>query len=166
MDKIGDGGDLEEEKVVVFMAYKNSVRAFQQRLHQAGVGFETVWGEEPDKQARHNSMERFWQDPSCRVLVGTQAIEQSINLQCSRHLVNFDTILNPARMTQLAGRIRRDGSAFKHVYVHNLRCEGTQEVGYKQLLDREQALLDFVWDESSELFEKLSPLALLALIAG
>jgi len=165
MDKLVDG-DFEEEKVVVFMSYKASVRAFQARMQQAGVGFETVWGEEPDKAARARSQARFWDDPSCRVLVGTQAIEQSLNLQCARHLVNFDTILNPARMEQLAGRIRRDGSAFKHVYVHNLRCQSTQEERYEGLLEREQALIDYVWDESSELFEKLSPLALLSLIAG
>jgi hypothetical protein len=63
-------------------------------------------------------------------------------------------------MEQLAGRIRRDGSAYKHVFVHNLLCLRTQEAGYPAMLEREQALVDFVWDENSELFESLSPLAL------
>lgn len=166
MEKLTDGGDLEDEKVVVFMAYKNTIRAFHKRLDAAGIGYETVWGEEPDKLARQRSQERFWQDPSCKLLIGTQAIEQSLNLQVARHLVNVDQILNPARMEQLAGRIRRDGSAFKHVYVHNLLTVDTQEERYLPLLEREQALINRVWNEESELFEALNPLAMASLITG
>lgn len=159
-------GDLEEEKVVLFANYKNSVRALQDRFRAAGIGFETVWGEEPSREARMRSQDRFWDDPKCRVLIGTQAIEQSLNLQVARHLVNMDMIMNPSRMAQLAGRIRRDGSAHKHVFVHNLLTVNTQEQRYLPLLEREQALADFVWDENNELFQSLPPLTLLQLITG
>lgn len=159
-------GDLDGEKVVVFAAYKNTVRAIQERLRVAGIGAVTIWGEQPDHQIRQRDQMRFWDDPNCRVLIGTQSIEQSLNLQVARHLVNVDMILNPSRMEQLAGRIRRDGSAFRHVYVHNLLTVGTQEERYLPLLEREQALINYVWDESSELFEQISPLALLELISG
>lgn len=166
MDKISEDGDLGEEKVVVFMGYKTTIKAFQDRMDKAGIGYVTIWGDEPDKAKRQAAIDRFWNDPGCRVLVGTQAIEQSLNLQCARHLINVDMILNPARMEQLAGRIRRDGSAFPTVYVHNLLTLDTQEERYIPLLEREQALIDTVWDENSELFESLSPLALLTLISG
>lgn len=164
MDKLV--GDLEDEKVVVFMGYKATIKAFHARLAEAGIAFETIWGEQSDKAARKASQDRFWRDPACRVLVGTQAIEQSLNLQCARHLVNFDMILNPARMEQLAGRIRRDGSAYPHVFVHNLLTRDTQEERYLPLLEKEQALIDKVWDENSELFESVSPLVLMHLITG
>lgn len=144
----------------------NSITAFQDRMDKAGIGYVTIWGNEPDKVKRQQDIDRFWNDPGCRVLVGTQAIEQSLNLQCARHLINVDMILNPARMEQLAGRIRRDGSAFSTVYVHNLLTLDTQEERYIPLLEREQALIDTVWDENSELFESLTPLALLTLISG
>lgn len=159
-------GDLDGEKVVIFINYKDTIRAFTKRLIAAKIGHEIIWGENRDRAVRQASQERFWKDPNCRVLVGTTSIEQSLNLQVARHLINVDTILNPARMTQLAGRIRRDGSAFKHVYVHNLRCSHTQEDGYADLLAKEQAVIDYVWSEDSEMFEKLSPTALLALIAA
>lgn len=164
MDKLQ--GDLDGEKVVVFCAYKNTVRALQARLAAADIGHVTIWGEEADKTIRKQRQDQFWQDPNIRVLIGTQAIEQSLNLQCSRHLVNVDMILNPARMEQLAGRIRRDGSAFPHVWVHNLLTEETQEERYLPLLEKEQALIDHVWDDNSELFESLSPLAMMQLITG
>lgn len=159
-------GDLSDEKVVVFINFKNTIRSLQDRLENNGVQFETIWGEVTNKQARFEAQDRFWRDDNKRVLIGTTAIEQSLNLQVSRHLVNVDMILNPARMEQLAGRIRRDGSSYKTVYVHNLLTSGTQEEGYLPLLEREQALIDHIWDAKSELFEALSPLALLQLIGN
>jgi SNF2 family DNA or RNA helicase len=164
-DKLVDG-DLSDEKVVVFINFKNTIRALQARLDRQGVKYETIWGEVTNKQARFDSQDRFWNDSDTKILIGTTAIEQSLNLQISRHLVNVDMILNPARMEQLAGRIRRDGSAYNTVYVHNLLCTGTQEDGYLPALEREQALIDHVWDAKSELFEALSPMALLQLIGN
>lgn len=159
-------GDLEDEKVVIFINRKDNLRAMQDRLRRMNVGFETIWGEQPDKIARHNSQLRFWNDASCRILLGTTSIEQSLNLQVARHLINVDTIRNPARMAQLAGRVRRDGSKFKTVYVHNLLTVDTQEERYLPLLEREAALASYMWNESSELYEALSPLQLLDLIVG
>jgi SNF2 family DNA or RNA helicase len=159
-------GDLSDEKVVVFINFKNTIRALQDRLDSQGVEYETIWGEVTNKQARFEAQDRFWRDDNKRILIGTTAIEQSLNLQIARHLVNVDMILNPARMEQLAGRIRRDGSAYKTVYVHNLLTSGTQEEGYLPLLEREQALIDHIWDAKSELFEALPPLALLQLIGN
>jgi len=164
--KIGEGGDLEDEKVVIFANLKSTVRALQYRLKAQGIGFETVWGEETNKQARLNSQNRFWTDDSCRVLIGTRAIEQSLNLQVSRHLINIDMILNPARMSQLAGRIRRQGSDYSQVFVHNLVTRNTQEERYLAMIEREAALADHVWNEDAELFKALPSKVLLELIKG
>lgn len=157
-------GDLVDEKVVVFCQFTNTVQALMDRLANAEIGHGVIWGRQADKEIRRNTVRRFWDDPRCRVLVGTSAIEQGLNLQVSRHLINVDQLMNPARMQQLAGRIRRDGSAYKTVYVHNLLARGTQEEGYLDVLEREQALADHVWNESNQLYEALSPLALLQLI--
>lgn len=166
IDKVSEGGDLGDEKVVIFANLKLTVRALQKRLAAEGIKFVTVWGEETNKMVRRAAQEQFWEDPECRVLIGTRAIEQSLNLQVSRHLINIDMILNPARMEQLAGRIRRDGSAYQHVFVHNLLTVGTQEERYLPLLEREAALSSHIWDENSELFQALDAQALLRLISG
>lgn len=164
-DKLVDG-DLSDEKVVVFINFKNGVRALQNRLERRGVGFTTIWGELKTNAQRFEAQQEFWNDPNCRVLIGTTSIEQSLNLQVARHLINVDMIMNPSRMEQLAGRIRRDGSKYSSVYVHNLLTVGTQEERYLPALEREQALIDFIWDSRSELFDALSPLAMLAMIGG
>lgn len=157
-------GDLDGEKVVVFCQFTRNVAALSQRLHRLGLGHEIIWGRDPDRKRRAASVRRFWDEPGCRVLIGTSAIEQSLNLQVSRHLINVDQILNPARMQQLAGRVRRDGSSYKTVYVHNLLTHDTQEEGYLDVLRMEQALADHIYDEANQLYEPLNPLMLLQLI--
>ena len=157
-------GDLAEEKTVVFCQYTNTVAALSARLHGHGIDHGIIWGRDTSRTSRAETLRRFWDTPGCRVLLGTSAIEASLNLQVARHLINIDQVLNPARMQQLAGRIRRDGSAYRTVYVHNLLARGTQEEGYLDVLRREQALADHVWSENNQLFEALSPLALLQLI--
>lgn len=164
-EKLVDG-DLSDEKTVVFINFRNGVRALQARLNRAGVGYATIWGETKNNAARFEEQQRFWNDPACKVMIGTTSIEQSLNLQVARHLINVDMIMNPSRMEQLAGRIRRDGSKYRSVYVHNLLTVGTQEERYLPALKREQALIDYVWDSKSELFEALSPLELLTMIGG
>lgn len=165
LEKVTEG-DLSDEKVVVFANLKNTIRALQNRLTREGVPYVTIWGENKNREERSAAQARFWDDPTCKVLLGTRSIEQSLNLHVSRHLINVDMILNAARMQQLAGRIRRDGSVYQHVFVHNLLTVNTQEERYLPLLEREAALSDHIWDENNDLFHALSATALLHLISG
>lgn len=166
IENLSEAGELHGEKVVIFARLKVTIKALQARLEAAGIGYTTVWGEETRKSARFEAQEKFWNDPNCTVLLGTGAIEQSLNLQVSRYLINVDLILNPARMNQLAGRIRRAGSKYKSVSVINLISSNTQEERYLAVLERESALADYVWDETSELFQALSARELMTLISG
>jgi SNF2 family DNA or RNA helicase len=157
-------GDLAAEKVVVFVQFTPNVTALSQRLTKAGIGHEVIMGDTP-KPVRDRARIRFRDDPDCHVLIGTTSIEQSLNLQCARHMICVDVIINPARMEQLAGRVRRIGSAYETVYVHFLFLSGTLEEGFLALLEQEQALADTVWDETSQLFDTLSARQMLELVA-
>jgi SNF2 family DNA or RNA helicase len=145
-------GEWSDQKIVVFFKNTGMIYAFQERLRKAGIGQATVWGEETNSLKRKAEQDRFWQDPQCRVFMGTSNI-----------LVYADSYLNPARMTQLLGRIRRPGE-HKHVFIFNLLCRGTQEEKYATVQAARQALIDAVWEEDNAQFEKLSPEALLQLI--
>jgi SNF2 family DNA or RNA helicase len=164
MDRVN--GEFEEDKIVVFARLKNTIRDLQFRLRDQRVGFTTIWGEDSSKEGRLAAQNRFRDDPNCRVLIGTSAIVRSLNLQVSRRLVNIDMIMNQAQMHQLAGRIARIGSMHRTVYVHNLLTVDTQEERYLPMLERESALAGHMWGEESELFEQLSPMAMLQLITG
>jgi hypothetical protein len=99
------------------------------------------------------------------VLIGTTTIEASLNLQVSRNLIASDTILNPARMAQLVGRVARVGSPYPTVYVHHLLARGTQEDAYLPMLRREGEISDVVWGEKESLFTALSPRQIMRLVA-
>jgi hypothetical protein len=159
-------GDLSDEKVVVFVAHKKTLLALQARLDASGVKNVSISGLDSNPKHRAEAVAQFWDDPECRVLAGTSALESSLNLQTAAHIILCDLIMNPARVTQLIGRIQRVGSAHSQVYVHTLLTTDTLEEGYMAKLETESALSDTVFDSTSEIFEALPPLALLQLIAS
>lgn len=154
----------EDRKVVAFIKNIGLVKAAEARLTKAGVGVAKIWGPDAAATKRQAEIKRFWNDPECRVLLGTAAVERSLNLQNANILVNVDTHLNPARMLQLSGRVRRAGSKHSHIWVFNLLTRETQEERYIDVLRKRQGLADFTWDEQSELYEALNPIELLNLI--
>jgi SNF2 family DNA or RNA helicase len=164
-DWSGENEDSEPEKAVTFIHYKLGLEALSARLDAHGIGNVRVWGNERDPKVRREAKERFWDDPTCRVLLGTSAIEQSLDLQCARHEINVDRLPNPQRMTQLAGRIRRGGSKYKTVFVHNLIAVDTHEQRIVLSNETEAALSTAVWDETDPLHAPLSPVQMLQLIA-
>lgn len=150
-----------KEKIVVYIKNVGVIKAFQHRLDVMGIGYATVWGLESNPKIRAAEQKRFWDDPNCRVFIGTSAIERGLNLHASNIVVCLDMLLNPSRMEQIVGRTRRAGSAFDRIYTFNLFASDTQEEKYQEVLARRAALIDQVWDSESVLFEQLSPLELL-----
>jgi SNF2 family DNA or RNA helicase len=162
-------GDWVDEKVVVFSRFKGTIRALNARLAPKGVGVALFWGDTKGgakkvSAIRRQEEDRFWTDPTCRVAVGTSAIERSLNFQVARIVVNFDLLLNPQRMVQILGRARRAGSPHEHVYPFSLLAHGTQEDHYLDVLEQRAALANFVFDDVNVLFKQLSAIELLHLI--
>lgn len=166
MDRIT--GDFAEDnaKSVIFCYFLPNLADLSARLTTAGIGHAVRWGRNQDRDQRHADLERFRNDPGCRVLLGTTTIERSINLQVARHMVALDTIINPARMRQLAGRVARIGSRQPTVYFTQVLARNTQEAAYPEILQREQAMADWLFDERSDLFPALTPAELLRMISG
>lgn len=159
-------GDLAEEKVVCFVYFTPNVAALSVRLREQGIGHVLMWSPENNKAERQRRIDQFTDDPECRVLIGTTTIEMSLNLQAARHLIAVDTIINPARMEQLVGRIRRQGSRYSSVFFHHLLAKGTQEEAYLHVLGQEQGMSDTVWGEDSEIFDQLTPRQIMEMIAA
>jgi SNF2 family DNA or RNA helicase len=170
MDKLK--GEWKDEKIVVYSKFRGSIRALQDRLDAVGIGYSTIWGVETDPQVRQQEMDNFWEDPQTKVMIISVSGERSLNLQNASILVMWDMVLNPARVMQLAGRVRRVGSKHKTVFVFELLHNDTQEERYMDALSTRQALFDFVYDVSDEdgddpdkaLIEKLDADQLLQLI--
>jgi SNF2 family DNA or RNA helicase len=164
VDKIT--GDLDDEKVVCFVYFTQNVAALSARLTAQGVGNVVMWSLETDKAERARRVAAFTDDPGCRVLIGTTTIEMSLNLQAARHLIAVDTIMNQARMEQVVGRVRREGSRHSSVFFHHLLAKGTQEESYPEILGKEAAMADAVWGEQGAIFQAYTPRQVMEMIAA
>lgn len=69
-----------------------------------------------------------------RLIVGTDAASEGLNLQKVGTLINLDLPWNPTRLEQRKGRIQRIGQLRDEVYIYNMRYRGSVEDRVHQLL--------------------------------
>ncbi|WP_231577914.1 helicase-related protein [Thermorudis peleae] len=69
-----------------------------------------------------------------RILVGTDAASEGLNLQRLGALINVDLPWNPTRLEQRKGRIQRIGQPRPIVFIYNLRYQGSVEDRVHRLL--------------------------------
>lgn len=69
-----------------------------------------------------------------RLMLGTDAASEGINLQKLATLINLDLPWNPTRLEQRKGRIQRIGQIHDTVYVYNMRYKDSVEDRVHQLL--------------------------------
>jgi superfamily II DNA or RNA helicase len=62
-----------------------------------------------------------------RILVGTDAASEGLNLQTLGSLINLDLPWNPTRLEQRKGRIQRIGQVYDEVFIYNMRYKGSVE---------------------------------------
>ncbi len=74
-----------------------------------------------------------------RVLIGTDAANEGLNLQTLGTLVNLDLPWNPTRLEQRKGRIQRIGQVYDKVYIYNMRYKGSVEDRVHSLLSERLA---------------------------
>jgi SNF2 family DNA or RNA helicase len=109
------------------------------------------------KEDRYTLQKRFMETPEPQVIIGTSALEMSLNLQMARYMIQIDYIRNPKRMEQLYGRIRRIGSPYSNIVVIQLITSNTFEERIPQVLARREAVSDFMLgDDSSGFFAELN----------
>jgi len=69
-----------------------------------------------------------------RLLLGTDAASEGLNLQRLGTLINLDLPWNPTRLEQRKGRIQRIGQIQDSIFVYNMRYRGSVEDRVHELL--------------------------------
>ena len=100
-----------------------------------------------DRQAR-DALKDAVRRGEVRLLLGTDAASEGLNLQRLGALINLDLPWNPSRLEQRKGRIQRIGQVRSEVDVYNLRYAGSVE-------DRVHELLSERLENISRLFGQL-----------
>ena len=101
-------------------------------------------------------MEKFRNDPACKVFLSTDAGGVGLNLQSASVVVNFEPPWNPARLEQRIGRVHRLGQS-RPVHVIHMLTEKSIEERVWETLRLKKSLFAGVFDSpTGEVsFEKL-----------
>jgi superfamily II DNA/RNA helicase len=134
-------------KAVVFSQWTRTHEIIIRRLQARGVGYVSFHGGVPSEK-RPALIERFRDDPTCRVFLSTDAGGTGLNLQHASTLVNMDLPWNPAVLEQRIARIHRMGQK-RPVRVINFVAKGTIEEGMLSVLAFKRSLSAGILDGGS-----------------
>jgi superfamily II DNA or RNA helicase len=136
-----------EAKAVVFSQWTRTHDIVIRRLEARGLGYVSFHGGVPSDK-RPALVERFRDDPTCRVFLSTDAGSTGLNLQHASTLVNMDLPWNPAILEQRIARIHRMGQK-RPVRVINFVSKGTIEEGMLSVLAFKRSLSAGILDGGS-----------------
>ena len=141
-------GAEEGRKIVLFSEWTTMLDLIGPSLERHGLGYVRLDGSVPQK-ARQPLVQRFCDDPACRVFVTTNAGSTGLNLQVADTVINVDLPWNPAVLEQRIARAHRMGQR-RPVHVFVLVTEGTIEENLLGTLSAKQELALAALDANSE----------------
>ena len=126
---LATGGPAEERrKLIVFTEHRDTLNYLRRRIG-------SLLGRPEAVVAIHGGVRRadrrqvtaeFTANPTCQVLLATDAAGEGLNLQAAHLMVNYDLPWNPNRIEQRFGRIHRIGQR-EVCRLWNLVAENTRE---------------------------------------
>ncbi len=142
--------DLDEalakrDSVVIFTQYADTVDYLKEKLREVyghrvacytGRGGER-WESVAWAPATKEEIKRAFRDGDVRILIGTDALAEGLNLQTCGVEINYDAPWNPMRLEQRIGRLDRIGQRHDVVWIWTYFYEDTVEAQvYQRLLNR------------------------------
>jgi len=147
MDMITEGGDFEDEKVIVFSRFRKMVDVASEEMKKRGIKSVRVTGSE-DEAGRKKAMETF-QDPDSgvNIIFITMAGGDAINLQAAKALIFYDTPWSGGDYIQILGRMIRVGSEHDKCYAIHLVCRDTVDERIQEVRRKKMRLIEQVLGE-------------------
>src|SRR6185312_15825996 len=138
----------DPHKVVIFSQWELMLRQATEVIEKLGIGFTVLHGGIPGK-ARRALLERFRDDPDCRVFLSTDAGGTGLNLQAADTVVNLEVPWNPAVLEQRIARVHRMGQ-HRPVQVFNLVMRDSIEERVLRTLAVKRSLFAEVFTGTSD----------------
>lgn len=136
---VGEG----PHKAVVFSQWEMMLRKTAEVLDRQKIGYTVLHGGVPAKQ-RRALMERFREDPKCKVFLSTDAGGTGLNLQAADTVINLEVPWNPAVLEQRIARVHRMGQ-HRPVQVFHLVTRGSIEERVLKTIELKRSLFDGVF---------------------
>ena len=150
----GDGAWLDRG-CILFSQYYDTVRWVGDELARrpefaaldiglyAGSKRSGFWRAGRFQRCDRNNLKERVRAGDLRLLLGTDAASEGLNLQRLGTLINIDLPWNPTRLEQRKGRIQRIGQARSEVWIANLRYrDSVEDRVHHVLADRLAAIHD------------------------
>ena len=135
---------LEDRGCIIFSQYRDSIQWLAEQLGEelpdepialysgpqtSGLMQNGIW-----TPMSRETLKQLVTEGQIRLMLGTDAASEGLNLQRLGSLINLDLPWNPTRLEQRKGRIQRIGQVFDTVYVYNMRYKGSVEDRVHDLL--------------------------------
>jgi len=129
------------EKLVVFATHKNTINTLMKRFEDIVVKID---GSIPG-QARQEAVDRFQNNKTCKLFVGSMAATQGITLTASSCVCFLELFWQPGIHAQAEDRIHRIGQK-NAVNIYYLISQNTIEKKIMNLLDKKAKAIDSILD--------------------
>lgn len=107
----------------------------------AGSNRSGIWRNGTFQRVDRNDLKKWVRSGELKILLGTDAASEGLNLQRLGTLINIDLPWNPTRLEQRKGRIQRIGQIREEIWIANLRYKDSVEDRVHQVLaDRLEAI--------------------------
>ena len=123
----------DDERLIVFTEYKETLFYLEQRLLQEGFDKNTLrllyGGMNVDD---FEAVKSEFEDPTAavRLLLATDAASEGINMQeACRWIIHYDIPWSPSKLQQRNGRVSRHGQV-RDVSVHYFRCDQEEDMDF------------------------------------
>ena len=108
-----------QEKVIVFSKFKTSAKLMAEDIKKKFKCKVLMYTGDESEKVRDENKRLFWEDDTCNIIIGTEAMSASLNLQCAKYVINIDQPDTAAIKTQRIGRSRRIGAAHSSTIVYD-----------------------------------------------
>lgn len=140
--------DDPSRKIVLFSEWRRMLDRIERKLNELECDYVRLDGQVPQKQ-RSAIVNRFQNDPECRLILMTNAGSTGLNLQSANTVINVDLPWNPAVLEQRIARAHRMGQK-NPVHVYKLVTTDTLEEGLLATLASKQDLANAALDMQSD----------------
>ena len=134
-----------KHKVVIFSYFKPMIAMIGAQFVKNKRPFTTLTGDIVSAQERFRRIERFNNDPACRIFLSSDAGAYGINLNKGSHLFCYDLPWSAGALQQRVARIDRTDSAFAQINVVYMYGQGTiEERMFRMLMQKAKVARAFV----------------------
>ena len=137
-----------EHKAVVFSQWETMLVLAAEDLQEASIEYALLHGGMQGKE-RKAVLERFKNDPQCRVFLSTDAGGVGLNLQSADTVINLELPWNPAVLEQRIARVHRMGQE-RPVRVINFVTRDSIEERVLKAIEAKKSLFAGVFDGDSD----------------